>query len=538
METFLRLFGSLLALVYHCFDRIVIFGYLPLLTRPEHIVHFFRDVQGVTPITKEVLRKRTDDYNRWVDAFARNHDIPIEWAEKGVRKEDYVRPALRRMERRKRFGVYFILKSMELGATFRSAVPKYPCDDPDYRILSRQRSRFTHYYFYIRDETLGPLVVCVSSFLPFYTTYYLNGHHFIARELERRGIAFRRDDNSFLSTADPAALQAAADRLSADIITQQLDYWTLIVGPKFSANDRQGANLRRRYSINQIEYCRNFVFRRRFPIHKIFERSCELGLLRLSGDKVSQVFGWPLRKRLRGRLETVLQKVEHGHHVLRAYSKSAALRMYQKGRTFLRVEVLSNRLQDFQLNKGLENFEAVRRKLAAATDRFAAFEAEALDTPIDFPLFQRLALPIQHGRSRVPGIKIHDTRLLRLLEALVHSGTQITGWRSRQMHQAVLTTYRLNEQSYTLTQLRYDLRKLKAHGLVERLGRSYNYRLTGKGVRVAVMMLLFHKRVCGPLANSLFGPGPTQISKPRTKLDVAFRKADNAVQRLVDLLAA
>ena len=49
METFLRLFGSLLALVYHCFDRIVIRGYLPLLSRPEHIVHFFRDVQGLSP---------------------------------------------------------------------------------------------------------------------------------------------------------------------------------------------------------------------------------------------------------------------------------------------------------------------------------------------------------------------------------------------------------------------------------------------------------------------------------------------------------
>jgi hypothetical protein len=28
METFNKLFGSLLALVYHCFDRIVIHGYL------------------------------------------------------------------------------------------------------------------------------------------------------------------------------------------------------------------------------------------------------------------------------------------------------------------------------------------------------------------------------------------------------------------------------------------------------------------------------------------------------------------------------
>ena len=83
MEDFVRLFGGLLALVYHCFDRIVFLGHLPLLTRPENIVHFFRDVHGVGAITKEVLRQRTTEYNRWVDAFARNRQIPIEWAEKG-----------------------------------------------------------------------------------------------------------------------------------------------------------------------------------------------------------------------------------------------------------------------------------------------------------------------------------------------------------------------------------------------------------------------------------------------------------------------
>jgi len=49
MEDFIRLFGGLLALVYHCFDRIVILGHLPLLTRPENIVHFFRDVHSNAP---------------------------------------------------------------------------------------------------------------------------------------------------------------------------------------------------------------------------------------------------------------------------------------------------------------------------------------------------------------------------------------------------------------------------------------------------------------------------------------------------------
>jgi hypothetical protein len=132
METFTKLFGSLLVFVYHCFDRIVILGHIPLLTRPENIVHFFRDVHQSGPITKDVLRQRTNEYNGWVEAFARNHKIPIEWAEKGVRKEDYVRPCQQRMERKNRFGVYFILKSMEVGPSFRSSAPRFPVEDPDY----------------------------------------------------------------------------------------------------------------------------------------------------------------------------------------------------------------------------------------------------------------------------------------------------------------------------------------------------------------------------------------------------------------------
>ena len=47
METFTQLFGDLLAFVYHCFDRIVIYGYLSGLSRPEQVVHFFRNSRPV-----------------------------------------------------------------------------------------------------------------------------------------------------------------------------------------------------------------------------------------------------------------------------------------------------------------------------------------------------------------------------------------------------------------------------------------------------------------------------------------------------------
>jgi hypothetical protein len=105
MEAFAQLFGNLLVFVYHCFDRIVINGYLNGLSRPEQVVHFVREVLGIPVVSKEVLSQRTNDYQNRVEAFARNHKIPIEWAGKGVRKEDYVLPALRRSEKNKAFGV-------------------------------------------------------------------------------------------------------------------------------------------------------------------------------------------------------------------------------------------------------------------------------------------------------------------------------------------------------------------------------------------------------------------------------------------------
>lgn len=538
MELFHRLFGSLLAFVYHCFDRMVINGYLSALTRPENVVYFFHKVLGIRPITKEALAQKTQVYQRWVESYARQHGIPIQWAEKGVRKEDYVQPWFYKMKRRKQYGVYFIFKSLEQGPTFRALVPKYPTGDPDYRILSKQRSRFTHYYFYIRDEVLGPMVIRVASFLPFQTAYYLNGHNFMENELQRQGIKFRKQDNAFLATSDPAALQAAADRLTPEVIRPRLEYWTSIVGPRFSEPEHQGMNLQRFYAVSQIEYCRNFIFRRNFHIHKLFERACELGLWRLTADKISQIFGNRITKRLQGKLATVLEKVEHGHHVFRAYWKNAFIKQYEKFSTFLRQEVCSNNLSDFRLKKGLEHLPSAREKFLQVTDRFAAFQAQCYNVHIDFPLFQRLALPIMVGATKIPGIKIQDTRMLRLMEVLLHAGTQLSGWRTAQIYEAILTAFALSKQNYTLTQLRYDIRKMKAHGLLERDGKHYRYRLTEKGCKVTTMFVLFHKRVCGPLANSLFNYRPTSDSQPDSKLEKAYNQADGYIQEIINILAA
>ena len=538
MEEFTRLFGNLLAFVYECFDRIVIHGYLSGLSRPEQVVYFFRQVLGIPVVSKEVLGQRTEDYRNWVEAYASNHRIPMEWAEKDVRKEDHVLPALRRMEKRNAFGVYFLFKSMEQGSTFRISVPKFPSSDPDYRILAHQRSRFTHYYFYIRDQVLGPIVVRLASFFPFHATYWLNGHSFIEQELKRKQVGFQKNDNAFLAVDDVVQLQAAADCLSPAIIRKQLDYWTFLLGPKFSKKERGQMNLSRFYAIGQIEYCRNFIFKRHFPIHKIFERSCEIGLWRLTANRISEIFGVRLNKRLKGKLATVIDQIEHGHHVLRAYWKHAFLKQYEKFFRFLRDELVSNNLRDFGLRKGLNHLDAVRKRFQLITDRFTAFQAQSLNVHVDFPLLQRLALPITIGSVRFPGIKIHDPRVIRLLEVMLHSATTVGGWTAQQIHQAVLATFQLSPNHYRLNQLRYDLRKLKGHGLLQRDGFRYAYRLTAKGVDVALLFLFFHKRLCGPLANSRLHHQPDPASKPNSKLEAAYHKADKAIENIVNLLKA
>jgi hypothetical protein len=124
------------------------------------------------------------------------------------------------------------------------------------------------------------------------------------------------------------------------------------------------------------------------------------------------------------------------------------------------------------------------------------------------------------------------------MEVLLHGGTQLNGWRSTDMHRAVLTTFGLTAERYTLSQLRYDLRKMKAHGLVQRHAGRYLYRLTDKGTKVSLMFVLFHKRVCGPLANSLFHHRPDESLKPNSKIEIAYHKADRAIQQVLHQLAA
>ena len=98
--------------------------------------------------------------------------------------------------------------------------------------------------------------------------------------------------------------------------------------------------------------------------------------------------------------------------------------------------------------------------------------------------------------------------------------------------------FELEREDYSINQLRYDLRKLKAHDIVQRIDKTYDYQLTDFGKRVCLLCILFHQRIWGPIANSQVNYKPVESSSANTKLEKAYFGVDKAIDRLLKLLAA
>ncbi|HEX2300900.1 MAG TPA: hypothetical protein VHH34_20725, partial [Pseudonocardiaceae bacterium] len=99
--------------------------------------------------------------------------------------------------------------------------------------------------------------------------------------------------------------------------------------------------------------------------------------------------------------------------------------------------------------------------------RYLDAQAELLASTVDAGDLAALARPVRVGARRVPGLKPEDDRVIRLLEGLLHPGTFVADWTAREVHARLLARHRLTEADYRLSQLRYDLGKLRAHRLVE-----------------------------------------------------------------------
>ncbi len=149
-----------------------------------------------------------------------------------------------------------------------------------------------------------------------------------------------------------------------------------------------------------------------------------------------------------------------------------------------------------------ENVEA----LQAAADKLSpAMIRERLDQET-FSLAAAIALPISLGSVRYPGINIQETLLITLMEVLLHGGTHVDSWTAKEIHEVVLTTFGLSEKRYRLNRRRHICASSKDTACWSRTDHAIP---TASRQRAsALLFLFFHKRLCGPLANSRFHHQP------------------------------
>jgi hypothetical protein len=536
MDRLSELLGQAVQFAYTCWDRIVLTGYIERLQRPENLIYFFHDVVGVDCIEPAVLEQRTNAYKAWVRRITGEQGIPILAAPRGVRKEELVEPYYRRFKGAA--GVACVLTSMEQGRTFVSYTPfrKPPSGDAAYRLIKACRKQFQHYYWYVLDPIMGPMSVRVATYFPFNVTCYFNGHSFVAEELGRAGVRFRKADNAFLGVGDVAALQAAADRLTTALLQRRCAYWVRRLVPVFSPAERAALAPGYRYSMAQMELATDVIFKRAAPLKALFRRACELGVLVGGAERTTHLFGRRISRHYQGKLQTVLDQRDAGHPVLRWYYQTSFAKQYTRGDRhadrILRTETCSNDSRHFGIGRRVENLPLLRDKLLATNKRCLALQAELLASTVDTGQLSALAQPTVIGQRRIPGLKIHDDRVIRLLETLLHPAAFAPDWTTRELHSRVLGRHQLGDGHYRLSQLRYDLAKLRAKGLVERVGTSRRYRFTPLGLKLGVLLVKLRTRLLGPLTTLVIQSTTSQASTRRDPVNAAFHQVDAALDYL------
>jgi hypothetical protein len=536
MDRLSELMGADVQFTYTALDRIVLNGYIERLQRPENLVYFFHEVVGIKCIEPAVLSKRTERYREWVRQYTADREIPVVQAAKGERKEDLVLSSYERLTASE--GVACVLPSMEQGRTFVSYTPRFPIKsgDPNYRIIAACRKQFLHYYFYVRDPIMGPMSLRIATYMPFNVTCYLNGHSFMAQELTRQGIAFEKDDNAFLGAADLTALQAAADRLDAEILRERCDYWTSRLAPSFTDRERHAIDPAYRYSIGQIELATDVIFHDSARLKERFRRAVDIGLLLGGAERTTHLFGRRINRLYKGKLETVLDRREEGHPVLRSYYQTSFVKQYEKSDRLLRTETCINNTYHLDIGRRLENLPAVLERMAGTNQRYLNLQAELLDSTVDAGQFAALAQPTVLGKRRVPGIKLHDDRVIRLLDILLHPGGLIADWTSRDAHARIIHRHRLADSDYRLTQLRYDLTKLRAKGLVERVGKTRRYRVTMLGFKLGMVLVKARTRLLGPLCTLASASQPRHPTATPSLFEITMGQLDTDLNTLCQTL--
>ncbi len=507
------------ALEVECVDRLYLNAYVPGLQVGGQVVRFLTGHRGHPIPSPALFAPIRNRFRREVRAFAAAQGIPIlqlrrpdrsRWDD---RKLDHVRPYLERAEREGRFGVVAIVAAQELqwvfGARNRASKPGAVC----FRFEKEQR-RAGVYYFYLYDREFGPGFIKVCSHFPYPAKVWLNGHEWAKRQANREGIAFRALSNGFASCDDPRRLQGICDRFGPGDVEAFFHRWMALLPTPLTTADR-AAGYWWELSMRQVEVSCTLVLDQPRRARGFFEAlvADNVGIGR--PEQVAAVFARRVHKTtpgiFRSRIFTAGSEVR-----LEFRYKHSRVKQYLKDGRALRIETVVNKPGDLDVLARLCHLPELVAKARQVNRRVLIIERAGQSCAIGSALFERIHQPYAREGQRTGAFRFGDERAMALAGALCPLVHAVTGFTNKSLRGHVAG---ILDGQYTSSQMSYDLRRLRLHGLIQRLPHTNRYVLTAEGVRVAVFYTKLQNRLLRPLLAADQPPAPLHIRRALATLD-------------------
>jgi hypothetical protein len=382
------------------------------------------------------------------------------------------------------------------------------------RIANRWHLQFAErwvvqYNFFVNDARWGRMFVRMCPYRPFSARVCLNQHHWLANRMSEEGVDFHQRSNAFMRCARPERLQELADALTpSDLIgcgQKSLASFT----PFFTAHERDEAGCRHRLFFAQTEFCDNLVFHRRAALDKLGERLLDANRTIGQPHNITTIFGRKITRLHHGELKTEIEDMHLPNPVIRSHYRNGFIKQYVRDHLILRTEAATNDVTDYGVRKAVDNLPALRSTLSAINDNYLTVQQDILETFIDRGQLKKLAQPtVTAAGKRIPSLKLDNPRQLALMRALARFShvAAPNAFTTTELYSWVRDALGGAANRYTLSSLRYDLSKLRAKGLVEKLPHSRRYRLLPEGYSICLVFLKLFERIYAPLTAGLLSP--------------------------------
>ena len=412
----------------------------------------------------------------------------------------------------------------EKTPVFRTEKRRNPQTGQTYPWIVRTTAMVNHYYFYGIDEDFGPFFLKFCTYFPYNAKLCINGHEYVKRQLAKEGIPFEALDNGVLSCANPTRLQQLCDGLSAHKIDALLRKWLTRIPHPFTPEDR-AAGYRYDISILQAEFSLTQVLDRPSTGRVFFEEVIRENLDIGRPDHVQLIFERRITKQTPGRFRTrvITEGVTPSLHI--DYKRSRIKQYHKEGRA-LRTETTINDPHDFDIGKRLSNLPALRRIGFQANRRLLDVQRISQDCALGEDAFHGVNDPIEVDGQRASGLRFADVAVQALLERALVFRLLPRGFSNRDLRDHWAALLGKGPDDMTPGQMTYHLRRLRLHGLIERIPGTHRYQVTRLGWRTALF--------CTRTYNRILRPGLAQILPIEVLDDSKLRQGFDQIDQVID----